>query len=196
MMHFTDLSGLLGIAFAIAVLIVPFAARVHGRAVLPYIAVCMLLTLLPFDGLSVAAYLRGLSGDLSMASLLLLTLALRRRMLFNTDEWAGRTEILVLIVLAALALYPLALGIGMFDSYRPGFGEVWFIAVLLLLVLIAWRRKNYLIALWISSAVLTWSLGWYESSNLWDYLIDPWGSIYALGALLRCGASMSVKRSF
>lgn len=185
MMHFTDLSGLLGIAFAIAVLIVPFAARVHGHAVLPYIAVCMLLTLLPFDGLSVAAYLRGLSGDLSMASLLLLTLALRRRMLFNTDEWAGRTEMLVLIVLAALVLYPLALGVGMFDSYRMGFGEVWFIAVLLLLVLIAWRRKNYLIALWISSAVLTWSLGWYESSNLWDYLIDPWVAIYAIAVSLR-----------
>lgn len=185
MMHFTDLAALLGIAFAFAVLIVQIAVRAPGRAVLPYVAVCMLLALLPFDGLSVAAYLRGLSGDLSMASLLLLTLALRQRMSFNTDEWDGRREMLVLIVLAALVLYPLALGIGMFDSYRPGFGNVWFIAALLSLVLIAWLRKQYLIALWVSAAVLAWSVGWYESSNLWDYLLDPWVAIYAIAVLLK-----------
>lgn len=195
MMHFTDITGLAGIAFALAALIVPLVARISGRAVLLYIAVCMLLALLPFDGLSVAGYLRGLTGDLSIASLLLLTLALQRRMSDSNDEAAGRQGLLVLIALAALALYPMALGLGLFDSYRLGFGNGEFIAGLLFITLLAWIRKYTFIAFCISLAVLAWSIGWYESNNLWDYLIDPWGAIYAMAALVKRTFALSLSKS-
>ena len=39
-------------------------------------------------------------------------------------------------------------------------------------------------------AALAWSLGWYESGNLWDYLLDPFVAIYALCAI----AIQTVKR--
>ncbi|HEX5363096.1 MAG TPA: hypothetical protein VFW59_02410 [Gallionella sp.] len=184
MMALSDIVGLSGMAFALAVLIVPLvAARVTGRAVLLYIVVCMLLALSPFDGLSVAGYLRGFFGDLSVASLLLLVLALRRQV--SGAEAEGRMGLLALIALAALAFYPFALGIGLFDPYRLGFGHFGFLAALLLVALLAWMRQQVLIALYIALAVLAWAIGWGESNNLWDYLLDPWVAFYALGALLK-----------
>jgi len=41
------------------------------------------------------------------------------------------------------------------------------------------------LALSIALAVAAWSFGWYESTNLWDYLLDPWLAIYALIAQLK-----------
>lgn len=191
MMAWTDVTGLAGMAFALAVLIVPLAAaRVTGRAVLPYVAVCMVLALSPFDGLSVAGYLRGFFGDLSIASLLLLALALQRRVSGGHDEAAGRLGLLALIALAALALYPFALGIGLFDPYRLGFGHLGFLAGLFVIALLAWARQQALIGLYLALAVLAWAIGWGESSNLWDYLLDPWVAIYATGALLRRGVQV------
>ena len=37
---------------------------------------------------------------------------------------------------------------------------------------------------WDRLAVLAWAAGWYESGNLWDYLIDPMVAGYAVFALL------------
>jgi len=41
------------------------------------------------------------------------------------------------------------------------------------------------VALCIALAVFAWDIGWYESNNLWDYLLDPLLSIYALNAVMR-----------
>jgi hypothetical protein len=97
------------------------------------------------------------------------------------------------IALAALALYPMALGIGAYDPYRLGYGDPLFVAVLLLIVLIAWFRKSFLLVLCIALATLAWATGWYESDNLWDYLIDPFVSIYALATITTCMASAALK---
>jgi len=91
------------------------------------------------------------------------------------------------IAFTAIVLYPLALGISTFDPYRLGFGNLWFIAGLLLIALVAWLRQYTLIALTTSLAVLAWSIGWYESNNLWNYLLDPWGAVYALAVLVKKG---------
>jgi hypothetical protein len=77
----------------------------------------------------------------------------------------------------------MALGAGAYDPYRLGYGNPQFVAVLLLLALAAWFWKFSLIVLCISFATLAWAAGWYESSNLWDYLLDPFVAIYALCAI-------------
>jgi hypothetical protein len=56
--------------------------------------------------------------------------------------------------------------------------------MLLLLALAAWFWKSTLIALGIAFATIAWAAGWYESNNLWDYLLDPFVSIYALAAIV------------
>jgi len=88
-------------------------------------------------------------------------------------------------VLAAAVLYPMALGLGLFDPYRLGYGSSWFLGILLLLSLAAWFWRLYLAALSVALAVLAWSVGWYESANLWDYLLDPLLAVFALSALVR-----------
>ena len=94
-----------------------------------------------------------------------------------------------MIAVAALGLYPMALGIGYSDPYRLGYGNPWFMGGLLLLSLACFRRLK-VAALAIALAVLAWGVGWYESNNLWDYLLDPFLSIYAIVALFKRGLQL------
>ena len=208
MPHFTDITGLAGIALAIVAcaLRLPVAKRLQSKQK-AWLASALLVALaIPFGGLSAAELIRGITGDLSITTLVV-ALALRGNggtaNALSHEPLAGaaigyteKYSLLVLIAITAAALYPMALGVGMFDPYRLGFGNLWLIAGLLLVTLIAWIRHYTLVALSIALAVLAWSLGWYESNNLWDYLLDPWVSIYALGALLKHTVSIAAKRLF
>lgn len=194
MMHYTDLTGLAGVAFVIVsfALRLPLATRLPMKHRIALAAALFVAVMLPFGALSVAEFMRGITGDLSVPTLLLLALAWRKPAAFSASQ---RNLVLVSIALAALALYPFALGLGIFDPYRLGFGDVWFITALLVLVCIAWLRRYTLLVLTISLAVLAWSVGWYESNNLWDYLLDPWVAIYATAALVKRGVLRTAKQS-
>ena len=206
MMHFTDITGLAGVALGMVTLALRlrFLARLQLQLKIGMVGGLLILAVIPFGSLSAAEFVRGISGDLSVTSLILLALflvlprphsggranmgaetLLYHRANIRPSRPPARGKLLMLTVIAALALYPFALGISTFDPYRLGFGNLWFIAGLLVVVLAAWMRQYTLIALSISLAVLAWSVGWYESNNLWNYLIDPWVSVYALAALLK-----------
>lgn len=180
MMAYTDLTGLAGVAFALGVTLsgVSVLARFTVARLWPVVAI-MALSLVPVSGLSVAGYVRGVTGDLSVTSWLLLGLVLQ-----NQKHDSQRQGLLLTVVFSALALYPFALGIGSFDPYRLGYGNHYFLSGLLLLALLCWVRRYTLLALAIALAVLAWAVRAYESANLWDYLLDPWLSIYAMAALL------------
>jgi len=191
-MHFTDITGLAGVILSISLII--FGYINFWRAdVLPRLLLMLLILValaLPIGGVSIAELVRGLTGDLSITTLLLLALSLRQAIrpysLAEGTFLANRiNSVLLLVAVFALVLYPFALGLGMFDPYRLGFGNVWFVGALLLIALTAWLRQHILVVLSISLAVFAWSVGWYESNNLWDYLLDPWVAIYALGVLLQ-----------
>lgn len=224
MPNFTDLTGLIGVAAAIAAspLLLPWIRHLTARRQAWVTVAAFLIALVPINGFPVAAYVRGATGDLSITTLVLVWCALfnptnplakisppprrgraregvetlhshgfnphpdlplgRWKELFSSNE--HRLALLALIALGALALYPMALGLGAFDPYRLGYANGWFVAALLLIALMAWLRKHYLLALCVSLAVLAWAVGWYESRNLWDYLLDPFVAIYALSALV------------
>jgi hypothetical protein len=186
-MHPTDFAGLGGIALCTgaALLAVPGASRLgrRGRAIL--LGMALLLLALPYDGLPLVAYLRGVSGDLSVTALVLAAAGIARRFSGRIEVDAqARLRLLGCIALLALLFYPLALGIGMFDPYRLGFGDPWLIGALILLALWSWRQGLDLAVLCIALALLAWALGGYESTNLWDYLLDPLLAVYAAGLLL------------
>jgi len=133
--------------------------------------------------LPLVAYVRGVTGDLSVVSVLLLW----------TSLLPGRKPAPLAFKLAiaciAIVFYPLALGFGMIDPYVWGYGSIlFFIAVLLFAVvcgLANWTKGVWIIAV----AILAWAAHWHESANLWDYLLDPflaiWGLIAVFGALYR-----------
>ena len=127
--------------------------------------------------LPLVAYVRGVIGDLSIVTMLLLW----------TSLLPGRkpTPLAFKVSVACIAIvfYPLALGLGMIDPYAWGYGStLFFIAVLLFAVvcgLANWSKGVWMIAI----AILAWAAHWHESANLWDYLLDPFLAIWALMAV-------------
>jgi hypothetical protein len=185
MMSLTNITGLAGVALvmAAACLLLPGASRLPCKRLAWLMVAVFVAVLIPVHGLPLAAYVRGATGDLSITTLVLLLGAIWRQ-LAGRPAAIGSVNLLA-IVLAALALYPMALGWGGFDPYRLGFGDPWFLSGLLILALGAiWLKLPGMTAA-IALAVLAWGAGWYESGNLWDYLLDPLVSIYAAGALVK-----------
>jgi hypothetical protein len=196
MPNFTDITGLASIAgaSAVAVQLLPGIAR-HSRVKVAVLqGTVFVLMLIPFSGLPMAAYLRGATGDLSITTLVLIGWALLWPDFACGGNDAGkRRGLLTLVTLVALPLYPLSLGLAAFDPYRLGYGDPLFVAALLLAAFAAWIWKEHLIASCISLAILAWTTGWYESGNLWDYLLDPWVTIYALSVMFLHGMKMLSK---
>lgn len=187
-MQLTDLTGLAGIASLIAawVLQLPRVERLPKRYLAILAAAVFSVSLVPFDGLQLAAYVRGIVGDLSITTIVLLWAALLQPCC-AAAALEHRDRLLILVAAAALLLYPMTLGMSLYDPYRMGYGDTVFVAVVLVIASAAWLLRHSLIATSLALATLAWSLGWYESSNLWDYLLDPLVAIYALGTLLRLG---------
>lgn len=195
MPNFTDLTGLASVAGATtaSLLLLPGIARITKPRLAILLGAVFVLLLIPFGTMPIAAYVRGASGDMSITTLVLLWCALLR-------PWCSAIKgnhhfaLSAMIVLAALALYPMALGVGAHDPYRLGYGDPLFIAVLLLLAMLAWFWKFSMIALCIAFATLAWAVGWYESDNLWDYLLDPFVSLYALAEIMTQVAKTLLQR--
>jgi hypothetical protein len=127
--------------------------------------------------LPLAAYVRGVIGDLSVVTMLLLW----------TSLLPGRKPAPLAFKLAiaciAIVFYPLALGFGMIDPYAWGYGSTLFLIAVLLFALVCglanWSKGVWMIAI----AILAWAAHWHESANLWDYLLDPFLAIWALIAV-------------
>ena len=138
---------------------------------------CFLLLWFPVGAahLPVLAYARGISSDLSITLVVLACLGLRQRLSGRCVVYSREhTVVLAVVAVAALFLYPLALGWGDWDAYRPGWGAPGMWAGLLFVSLLAWACGLRLLPTLVGLALLAWTAGMLESTNLWDYLMDPW----------------------
>jgi hypothetical protein len=134
--------------------------------------------------LPLVAYVRGISSDLSISLVAIACLGMYRR-LSGADlvHCRERNATNVAFAVAALFLYPLALGWGDWDSYRLGWGAPGMWVALLVVSLACWGRGLRLLPMLIALGLMAWATGVLESTNLWDYLIDPW---LAAGAIFQC----------
>ena len=130
--------------------------------------------------LPLAAYARSFTGELSITSMLLLWTAY-----FSPKEIHVPIVMKAWIALVAITFYPLALGIGMLDPYAWGYGSITLLAGVLATALVAWLAGSNRIAIILAIAILAWALGWHESANLWDYIMDPFLGLWAIGSLTR-----------
>lgn len=188
---FTDLAGLSGAAVAIAALLLglPGIARLRRAHPVPLLLAAVAAALVPTGALPAAGYVRGIVGDLSVTTVLLLLCGLLRPALgWAAIDARSRLALQVLVATGGLVLYPPALGLGPFDPYRLGYASPWFLGGLLALALAAGLGRFTLVACSLALAVLAWAVGAYESRNLWDYLVDPPLAAWGLGALLLQGA--------
>lgn len=190
----TDFFALLGINLVLCAMAGRLLCRgpLVSRWACWVLAVLFLLLWLPVGSapLPVVAYIRGVSSDPSVTLVLLACLGLARRLL-ELPQLAERESMPVFLVVAvaALLLYPTALGWGDFDAYRLGWGSAVMWLVLLALCAVGWLLKLRLLPLLIAAAMLAWVAGLMESGNLWDYLMDPWlvatAFVQCLGAGIR-----------
>jgi hypothetical protein len=161
----------------------------NGRIVALRVLVCFVLTNLLFWPvftlftpleLPLAAYVRGFTGELSITSMLLLWTAY-----FSPKEIHVPVVMKVWIALVALVFYPLALGVSMLDPYAWGYGSIALLTVVIATALIAWLARSNRIVIILAMAILAWTVGWHESTNLWDYILDPFLGLWAIGSLIR-----------
>jgi hypothetical protein len=133
-----------------------------------------LLVMLPLFDYPVWYKVRGIFGDSSITAVLFYS-ALVLQQNFSWQLYRGKELVLLrrLVLLTAILLYPFALGLTQFDSYRLGYANPWMLATLLVVTLFCWFRHYYFLATIITVAVIADSLQLLESRNLWDYLIDP-----------------------
>lgn len=148
------------------------------------LAGCLLLSLVPVQGISLALQLRTYVGDLSVASLVLLGWTTLSR--FGLAPASARDRLASLALFAGLAvlLYPAALGLSYADPYQLGFEPRPMLLVLGLLCAVLIIQGSWLGALALVLATLAFALRLGASENYWDYLIDPYLALYSLGALL------------
>ena len=135
--------------------------------------------------LPLAAYVRGVVGDLSIVTMLLLWCTLLPGN--QSTPWAFKLS----LVIIAIAFYPFALGLTMSDPYAWGYGSIPFLIGVLAFALIC-GLANWTKGVWmIGIAIIAWGVHWHESANLWDYLFDP---VLVLWATFSLVSSMMKKR--
>lgn len=197
-MLFSDWMGLSGLALVWLLLAfrLPFAKRLDGKRRMLLVGLGYVVVMFPVAGWSPTIWLRGMVGDLSITSMLLLSAAVYARLFNVAPKWDARERSALLGFLAVLALllYPFALGLGSLDPYRSGYGGVGLLLMLALLALWLMRRGFYLLPLVFALAAVGWSFNLLESTNLWDYLIDAPLAIYALWVTIKVNLQHALRR--
>jgi hypothetical protein len=164
--------GLLGLA-AVASGLRPLRLPAFARHALMLAAAIALIV--PLGDLPLIAYVRGVTGDLSVSTLVLTCAVCFAQLTGKTlIGERDRRALCWLLALGAAFLYPFALGWTQFDPYALGYGSLEFVTALLIVTLLAWWAGRNLIVLVVLAAVIFYLAGAYESRNLWDYLIDAW----------------------
>lgn len=151
------------------------------RMRLGLVAVLLVLGLfLPVSGLTIAQWLRSVVGDLSVLTLVILSNILAQRLFgFNLVQTNSKKLLLLSVVAVGVVFYPLALGVSAFDPYHLGYAPVLMSALLCLASIIAWLSAKRDLAIILLLPLIACNLHLLESSNLWDYLLDPILFIYA-----------------
>jgi len=114
-------------------------------------------------------YIRGATGDLSITSLVF----------FMVGQFVDSSKLHIsrftpiLIFLIGIVFYPLALGISMHDPYPWGYSGTYLVISALIVAAIFWLKGYLIESFAISLAITAWCIEWHESTNLWDYLLDP-----------------------
>jgi hypothetical protein len=140
------------------------------------------LAWLPVAHLDLAAFVYAYSGALSVPTLVLLGGWVGRRTLGGRGlPGPERRALLLGGALAALLLYPMSLGLGGLDPYGLGYSGVTPALLLAAVTLLAWWSGLRIAPLAGLAALWAWLLGLGESANLWDYLVDGWLALGALG---------------
>lgn len=156
-------------------LLLPLQKRFRGwRAGLICLTMLMLAGLFPVGRTDVSGFVLAHLGTLSTPFLILLLVELLAawEVITPLSDSARRQSNLVWVV-CGLLLYPAALGFFAYDTYSFGYTRSMAWCVLGISGIAVFCRQQ-LLGICLAASVVAHLLHVHESSNLWDFLIDPW----------------------
>jgi hypothetical protein len=135
-----------------------------------------ILSLMPVYATDFSGFTLAHIGILSTSTLVLLAAEFFIRLKFPPHLHRNQN---LFVIFAGVALYPSAAGFFEWDLYFFGYQTAMSWTVLGIAI-VALVFRHQLLALCLTSAVVMHQLMIHESTNLWDYLIDPWLFLAAL----------------
>lgn len=198
-MSFGMVSPVLLMGAATALLLGVQRYSIHWKLVVA--AIVFFFCIAPVNDLSIAYYIRGVVGDLSITTQLILmaywyavlmgeTAGKTSKEASGTETEPNRNNPLIFagfIVLTSLWFYPCTLGLTYFDPYNLGYGSTPFHWCLLTYFFCAalyfYCKKDFLFSGIITLSTFAFYFNLLESDNYWDYLMDP---ILVLGSIFIC----------
>ena len=182
----------------IVAMIIRFVREIFGRKNLAPFGMelwipAAIVIIVPVAGVSIAGHLRGLWGDPSIMTFLLLFLYTVRPSLLP-----NRPRISTCVLVSLFVMLPLYLPLFLVnpnvpvDLYSYGWKPKWILIAIAVIALgsVMMRRLAPRWTNIIAIALIASSVGLMESDNLWDYLVDP-GLLFTIAFLAIAGSITS-----
>ena len=179
-------------------MIIRFVREIFGRKNLAPFGIelwipAAIVIIVPVAGVSIAGHLRGLWGDPSIVTFLLLFLYTVR-----PSSLPNRPRISTCVLVSLFVMLPLYLPLFLLnpnvplDLYSYGWKPKWILIAIAVIALgsVMMRRLAPRWTNIIAIALIASSVGLMESDNLWDYLVDP-GLLFTIAFLAIAGSITS-----
>ena len=182
----------------IVAMIIRFVREIFGRKNLAPFGLelwipAAIVIIVPVAGVSIAGHLRGLWGDPSIVTFLLLFLYTVR-----PSSLPNRPRVSTCVLVSLFVMLPLYLPLFLLnpnvpvDLYSYGWKPKWILIAIAVIALgsVMMRRMAPRWTNIIAIALIASSVGLMESDNLWDYLVDP-GLLFTIAFLAIAGSITS-----
>ena len=182
----------------IVAMIIRFVREIFGRKNLAPFGIelwipAAIVIIVPIAGVSLAGHLRGLWGDPSIVTFLLLFLYTVR-----PSSLPNRPRVSTCVLVSLFVMLPLYLPLFLLnpnvpvDLYSYGWKPKWILIAIAVIALgsVMMRRLAPRWTNIIAIALIASSVGLMESDNLWDYLVDP-GLLFTIAFLAIAGSITS-----
>ena len=179
-------------------MIIRFVREIFGRKNLAPFGIelwipAAIVLIVPVAGVSIAGHLRGLWGDPSIVTFLLLFLYTVR-----PSSLPNRPRLSTCVLVSLFVMLPLYLPLFLLnpnvpvDLYAIGWHPKWILIAIAVITLgsVIMRRMAPRWTNIIAIALIASSVGLMESDNLWDYLVDP-GLLFTIAFLAIAGSITS-----
>jgi hypothetical protein len=169
-------------------------ARLRGQARRVLLVALLVATLWGPSGVPLLGYVRAVFGDLSVPTVFLLLVRVAGGRVPRT-----RATLLACAAPMAILYFPPALGACRFQPYAWGYGSPGLLVGVLALSAALWVARRQAASAVLMAASVAWQLRLGESTNLWDYLLDPLlagaGVVWAVRSRFPRAPSASTARS-
>ncbi|MFZ4643136.1 MAG: hypothetical protein ACOYMU_07270 [Phycisphaerales bacterium] len=182
----------------IVAMIIRFVREIFGRKNLAPFGLelwipAAIVIIVPVAGVSIAGHLRGLWGDPSIVTFLLLFLyTVRPSSLPNRPRVSTRVLVSLFVMLPLyLPLFLLNPNVPV-DLYSYGWNPKWILIAIAVIAFVCMMMRR-MAPRWINIiaiALIASSIDLMESDNLWDYLVDP-GLLFTIAFLAIAGSITS-----